>query len=51
MLCLLESKGPDITACMIPSSPILLYLFRGVRAEKKERKTCWSTGYTALLAN
>lgn len=38
MLCLLESKGPDMTACMISSSPILLYLFKGVKSQKKRKK-------------
>lgn len=48
---LLESKGPDMTNCMIPSSPVLLYLFRGVKNQhphpqnpqkykKKKRKPC-----------
>lgn len=52
MLCLLESKGPDMTACMISSSPILLYLFKGVKSRKKKKENhiglldtqrCWQT--------
>jgi len=38
MFCLLESKGPDMTACMIPFSPILLYLIREVKSQKNQKK-------------
>lgn len=38
LYCLLESKSPDTTACIISCSPILLYLFRGVKNQKQTNK-------------
>lgn len=49
MIYCLKPRVPDIITCIIPFSPILLYLSRKVKSQKKKKKSCWQTELSLLL--